>query len=49
VIEGDPTAGSFLAVYRRGERPVAVLSVDQPKLFGRWRRQLAVPEPEVVR
>ncbi|MEN3319963.1 MAG: hypothetical protein V7643_3364 [Mycobacterium sp.] len=33
---------SFLAVYRRAGQPVAVLSVDQPKLFTRWRRQLAV-------
>lgn len=49
MIEGDPAERSFLAVYRRGERPVAVLSLNQPKLFGRWRRQLVVPEPEVVR
>jgi NADPH-dependent 2,4-dienoyl-CoA reductase/sulfur reductase-like enzyme len=33
---------SFLAVYRREGQPVAVLGVDQPKLFTRWRRQLAV-------
>jgi NADPH-dependent 2,4-dienoyl-CoA reductase/sulfur reductase-like enzyme len=33
---------SFLAVYRRGGEPVAVLGVDQPRLFTRWRRQLAV-------
>jgi 3-phenylpropionate/trans-cinnamate dioxygenase ferredoxin reductase component len=46
VIEGDRE--SLLAVYRRGERLVAVLSLNQTKLFGRWRRQLAVPEPEVV-
>jgi 3-phenylpropionate/trans-cinnamate dioxygenase ferredoxin reductase subunit len=48
VVEGDPAARSFLAVYRRGECPVAVLSLNQPRLFGRWRRQLAMPEPEVV-
>lgn len=48
LVEGDPSSRSFLAVYRRGERPVAVLSLNQPKLFGRWRRQLPVPEPEVV-
>jgi NADPH-dependent 2,4-dienoyl-CoA reductase/sulfur reductase-like enzyme len=37
---------SFLAVYRREGQPVAVLGVDQPKLFTRWRRQLAfVPVP----
>jgi NADPH-dependent 2,4-dienoyl-CoA reductase/sulfur reductase-like enzyme len=48
VVDGDVDARSFTAVYRRGERPVAVLSVNQPKLFGRLRRQLAVPESEVV-
>jgi NADPH-dependent 2,4-dienoyl-CoA reductase/sulfur reductase-like enzyme len=37
---------SFLAVYRREGQPVAVLGVNQPKLFTRWRRQLAfVPVP----
>jgi NADPH-dependent 2,4-dienoyl-CoA reductase/sulfur reductase-like enzyme len=37
---------SFLATYRRRGEPVAVLGVDQPKLFTRLRRQLAfVPVP----
>ncbi|HET7668708.1 MAG TPA: FAD-dependent oxidoreductase [Mycobacterium sp.] len=37
---------SFLAVYRRQGQPVAVLGVDEPKLFTRWRRKLAfVPVP----
>ena len=37
---------SFLAVYRRRGEPVAVLGVDQPRLFTRLRRQLAaVPVP----
>jgi NADPH-dependent 2,4-dienoyl-CoA reductase/sulfur reductase-like enzyme len=49
VVEGDPDARSFVAVYRRAGRPVAVLSLNQPKLFGRLRRQLAAPEPEAVR
>jgi 3-phenylpropionate/trans-cinnamate dioxygenase ferredoxin reductase component len=48
VVDGDPADRSFVAVYRRGERPVAVLSLNQPRLFGRWRRALAVAEPEVV-
>jgi NADPH-dependent 2,4-dienoyl-CoA reductase/sulfur reductase-like enzyme len=48
VVAGEPDARSFTALYRRGERPVAVLSLNQPKLFGRLRRQLAVPESEVV-
>jgi len=39
---GSARDASFLAVYRRGGEPVAVLGMDQPKLFTRWRRQLAV-------
>ena len=35
-----PDDASFLAVYRRNGQPVAVLGVDQPRLFTRWRRQL---------
>jgi NADPH-dependent 2,4-dienoyl-CoA reductase/sulfur reductase-like enzyme len=43
---GSLREASFLAVYRREGQPVAVLGVDQPKLFTRWRRQLAfVPVP----
>ena len=43
---GGARDASFLAVYRRNGEPVAVLGVDQPKLFTRWRRQLAlVPVP----
>lgn len=37
---GQPDTHSFLAVYYRGENPVAVLGVNQPRLFTRWRRQL---------
>lgn len=37
---GDLNDDSFLAVYRRDDRPVAVLGVDQPRLFTRLRRQL---------
>jgi 3-phenylpropionate/trans-cinnamate dioxygenase ferredoxin reductase subunit len=48
IVDGDPAARSFVSVYRRGDRPVAVLSLNQPRLFGRWRRALAVAEPEVV-
>ena len=40
VEDGEPGQGSFVAVYRRGGQPVAVLGVDQPRLFTRWRRQL---------
>ncbi|MFC7722615.1 NAD(P)/FAD-dependent oxidoreductase [Nonomuraea recticatena] len=40
VEEGDLAGHSFLAVYRQGERPVAVLGVNQVRLFTRWRRHL---------
>ncbi|ONI72752.1 FAD-dependent oxidoreductase [Actinosynnema sp. ALI-1.44] len=40
IVEGSPD-GPFAAVYRRDSRPVAVLAVDQPRVFGRWRRELA--------
>lgn len=43
VIEGDPLRRSFIAAYERGERLVGVAAMNQPKLFGRWRRQLAGP------
>ena len=41
VEEGDPADRSFLAVYRRDGEPVAVLGMNQVRLFTRWRRQLA--------
>jgi hypothetical protein len=35
-----------LAVYWRGDEPVAVLGMNQARMFGRWRRQLnAAPVP----
>jgi 3-phenylpropionate/trans-cinnamate dioxygenase ferredoxin reductase component len=43
VIEGDTDRRSFLAVYERGDVLVGVLGMNQPKLFSRWRRQLARP------
>jgi NADPH-dependent 2,4-dienoyl-CoA reductase/sulfur reductase-like enzyme len=39
--EGSCDEHCFLAAYRRDGRLVAVLAVDQPRLFTRWRRQLA--------
>ncbi|MDX6349770.1 MAG: hypothetical protein QOF84_4560 [Streptomyces sp.] len=41
VEEGVAEDRSFLAVYRRAGEPVAVLGMDQPRLFMRWRKQLA--------
>jgi NADPH-dependent 2,4-dienoyl-CoA reductase/sulfur reductase-like enzyme len=38
--EGSVADFDFLAVYRRGERPVAVLALGQPRSFLRWRKQL---------
>ncbi len=40
---GDVDSRSFLAVYRRDGHPVAVLGLDQVRLFTRWRRSLAAP------
>ncbi|MFF8848233.1 NAD(P)/FAD-dependent oxidoreductase [Streptomyces sp. NPDC015127] len=40
VVEGDLDSRSFTAVYRREDTPVAVLSMNQPKLFNRLRRTL---------
>ncbi|MFI6461162.1 NAD(P)/FAD-dependent oxidoreductase [Streptomyces sp. NPDC050528] len=41
VEEGTPGERSFLAVYRCAGQPVAVLAMNQPRLFMRWRKQLA--------
>jgi NADPH-dependent 2,4-dienoyl-CoA reductase/sulfur reductase-like enzyme len=40
VEEGTTGDRSFLAVYRRAGRPVAVLGMNQQRLFTRWRKQL---------
>ncbi|MGW5421788.1 NAD(P)/FAD-dependent oxidoreductase [Streptomyces sp. NPDC003943] len=39
VEEGATDERSFLAVYRRAGTPVAVLGMNQPRLFTRWRKQ----------
>jgi NADPH-dependent 2,4-dienoyl-CoA reductase/sulfur reductase-like enzyme len=44
VVEGDLDSRSFVAVYKRDGHEVAVLAVNQPKLFTRLRRGL-VPFP----
>lgn len=43
LVEGDVDRRSFLAVYERRDLLVGVLGMNQPKLFSRWRRQLARP------
>jgi NADPH-dependent 2,4-dienoyl-CoA reductase/sulfur reductase-like enzyme len=40
VVEGSCADRRFLVVYERDGEPVAVLGMDQPRLFTRWRRQL---------
>jgi 3-phenylpropionate/trans-cinnamate dioxygenase ferredoxin reductase subunit len=40
VVEGDVDSRSFTAVYQREGTPVAVLAMNQPKLFNRLRRTL---------
>ena len=41
-VDGETTdlAAGFLGVYRRGDEPVAVVSVGRPRDFTRWRKQL---------
>ncbi|WP_416981045.1 NAD(P)/FAD-dependent oxidoreductase [Streptomyces sp. T028] len=41
VEEGAAEDRNVLAVYRRAGNPVAVLGMNQPRLFTRWRKQLA--------
>ncbi|MCX5058859.1 FAD-dependent oxidoreductase [Streptomyces sp. NBC_00452] len=41
VEEGAADDRDVLAVYRRAGTPVAVLGMNQPRLFTRWRKQLA--------
>jgi NADPH-dependent 2,4-dienoyl-CoA reductase/sulfur reductase-like enzyme len=41
VEEGSVAEHDFLAVYRRGGRPVAVLALGHGRSFPRWRKQLA--------
>lgn len=50
--QGGPDEQSFLAVYYRGDEPVAVLAWNQTRLFCRWRKTInklaaaaAAPQP----
>jgi NADPH-dependent 2,4-dienoyl-CoA reductase/sulfur reductase-like enzyme len=43
IIEGDLDSRRFVAGYRRAGELVAVFAMNQPKLFGKWRRQLVAP------
>jgi NADPH-dependent 2,4-dienoyl-CoA reductase/sulfur reductase-like enzyme len=45
---GDPQTHSCLAVYYRADAPIAVLGMNQPRLFTKWRRSLAAPAPALV-
>ncbi|MFD9726018.1 NAD(P)/FAD-dependent oxidoreductase [Streptomyces sp. NPDC059072] len=44
VEEGSTDERSFLAVYRRAGTPVAVLGLNQPRPFTRWRKRLTAAE-----
>jgi NADPH-dependent 2,4-dienoyl-CoA reductase/sulfur reductase-like enzyme len=43
ILDGDPGSRRFVAGYRRAGELVAVFAMNQPKLFGKWRRQLVAP------
>lgn len=43
IVEGDLDSRRFVAGYRRRGELVAVFAMSQPKLFGKWRRQLVAP------
>ncbi|MEX5717282.1 NAD(P)/FAD-dependent oxidoreductase [Geodermatophilus maliterrae] len=45
VVEGSCADRSFLVVYERHGAPAAVLGMNQPRLFTRWRRQLRAAVP----
>jgi NADPH-dependent 2,4-dienoyl-CoA reductase/sulfur reductase-like enzyme len=41
VVDGSLADRRFVVVFRREGVPVAVAAVDSPKVFGRWRREIA--------
>ncbi|MGW6891206.1 NAD(P)/FAD-dependent oxidoreductase [Streptomyces chartreusis] len=43
--DGTPDGRNVLAVYRRSGIPVAVLGMNQPRLFTRWRKQITATAP----
>ncbi|MFC9842438.1 NAD(P)/FAD-dependent oxidoreductase [Streptomyces sp. NPDC060223] len=45
ITDGSFASRSFLAVFRRGGRPTAVLTMNQPRLFGRARRLISAAGP----
>jgi NADPH-dependent 2,4-dienoyl-CoA reductase/sulfur reductase-like enzyme len=45
IVEGEVDSRRFVAGYRRRGELVAVFAMNQPKLFGKWRRQLVAPAP----
>jgi len=48
VVEGSLDGPTFVAVYRRAGAAVAVLSMNNPRVFGRWRREIAAAVPAVA-
>lgn len=51
IVDGDPASGRFVALYEPvgAPGPTAVLSVDDPRGHGRWRRRLVAPAPRSAR
>ncbi|MFB0836116.1 NAD(P)/FAD-dependent oxidoreductase [Arthrobacter halodurans] len=45
IAAGDTAGRSFVALYHRGDDLVAVLGMNQPRLFTKWRRSLPTPVP----
>jgi NADPH-dependent 2,4-dienoyl-CoA reductase/sulfur reductase-like enzyme len=45
---GSAESDDLLVVYRRGGEAVAVLGMNQPRLFTRWRKQLSNPRPDLL-
>ncbi len=42
---GSVAERSFLAVYRRGDEPIGVLTIGHDREFSRWRKQLSAARP----
>lgn len=48
ILDGSVDTDDLLVVYRRAGQPVAVLGLNQPRAFTRWRKQLSDPSREAV-
>lgn len=48
VVDGDSDGNSFVAVYYAGDEPVAVLGMNQVRVFTKWRKHLHRSAPTVA-